>query len=120
MENIKNIAEDFLDDAIDAAKFDERKFFSWSEFVEDAFFEAAANNVLPGYDNDDVAANVLFDNRLFVGKFVDDVVRSCGSLPVNPFLNPTGFLVYMVTRVAEGMEAKYADMFAEIRIEGGK
>ena len=111
MENIKDIAKDFIADAIDAAKFDERKFASWHEFVEDAFSEATANNVLPCYDNDDVAFGVLSDNRIIVGEFLD----SLGFTPsVNPFLNPTGFLVYIVSAFAEDMGDAYADEFAEI------
>jgi len=100
METIKEIAEDMLCDQWDQAEHDDVPFTTAVEFIDYAFEEANINNTLPGYESHNKAMQVLMDDRITVGEILDERGEY---VPCNPFLNPTGFLVFCVQYTAAKM-----------------
>ncbi len=107
---IKEIAYDFLYDAIDSCKNENLNFKSWEEFVNYSFEGPRLDNVLPGYDYNTDAMAVLANDRFVAADILADHVSAYG-MSVNPFSNPTGFLVLAAEEVSYGMQESLEEEF---------
>ncbi len=97
-DDIRDIARDFLLDAVDTARGDEETFANEDEFLDYAFGAHELDNTLPGYESHDAAMAVLTYDRLYVGERLEQA-----DWPINPFDNPTGALVWLVRDAATVM-----------------
>lgn len=110
LSTIEEIAYDFLYDSIDECKNEDMTFKDWNEFIRYAFEGPHADNVLPGYSINTDAMAVLANDRFVAADILEEHVSS-GELSVNPFSNPTGFLVMAAESLSYGMQESLAEEF---------
>ena len=115
METLVSLATDYVSDALDEV-FNYGSYSAdkdgWDCFMKDFFDFYVVSNVLPGYERCDVAMNFLAANRGQVADIMEQDIKNGAC--INPFENPTGYLVHAVVEKAKSLYYENASRWSDI------